>query len=117
MSNRQISCPSWVGLSGNDVMRLTSLPGAAHMVEPHVWCDLEAGHADRHVALGQDSFDGVKSTEWWVWWGDHDISTVAPCPASQPDASSSKLGKEDSEPCLLPIDHPGRHSFQFWTED
>jgi hypothetical protein len=117
MSNRRISCPSCVGLSDDDVTWLTSLPGAAHMVPQLVWCDLEVGHADRHAALGQDSFDGMKSTAWWVWWGDHEISVGAPCPAWQQESSASQDGDDDREPCLLPVDHPGRHSFQFWIDD
>ena len=115
MSNRQLSCLSWVRLPDADVMWLTSLPGAAHEVPQRVWCELEVGHADRHAGLGQDSFDGRESTTWWIWWpdgGDHEIGAAVPCPAWQPDADSLEFDEDAREPCLLPANHSGRHSFQ-----
>lgn len=101
-------------------MMLTSLPGAAHMVPHRVWCEMEAGHGGRHAGLGQDSFDGLESTAWWVWWPEsaYEIAAGAPCPVTRQDqdngvAGSSQDDDDDREPCLLPANHPGQHSFQF----
>jgi hypothetical protein len=123
MSDRQLSCPSWIGLSDDDVTRLTSLPGAAHLVPQRVWCEMEVGHGGRHAGLGQDSFDGLVSTAWWIWWPEraYEIAAGAPCPVIRQgqdegqDAGSagSSEDDDDSESCLLPANHPGRHSFQF----
>lgn len=117
MSMRQISCSSWVELPDAEIAWLASLPDTAHEMERRTWCELEAGHAESHVGLGQDSFDGVKSTSWWVRWtgaGEHDIVAADPCRAVPKDASSSYDDPDDAtEPCLLPIDHAGRHSFHF----
>jgi hypothetical protein len=115
MSMRQISCPSWVELSDDEVTTLAVLPGSAHEVARRVWCELEAGHRDRHAGLGQYSFDGVKSAWWWVWWPvtGHEISVAEPCPAGRQDGDSSDDDPDGPEPCLLPAEHAGRHSFDF----
>jgi hypothetical protein len=110
MSEIRLDCPSSVNLTEAETVWLDSVPNAAHDVPGHIWCELGAEHAGRHVGLAQaeDTGGDRAQVNYWAWWdnsGAHEISTADGCDAASYD--------EDPEGqfCLLPSGHVGRHSF------
>lgn len=91
-------------LTADEIAYLEALPKAAHEVEAEALCELEAGHPEPHLALGQGfQPDG----EIWIRWspavGLRELTAaLGQCDAERPD---------DEELCELPADHPGHHSF------
>jgi hypothetical protein len=83
---------------------LNALPDPVEPVEPHLVCELAAGHEGDHAALAVASHGGDRW--WWVRWGRqrHVIAHIDPCPVTEPETS-------DLEFCLFPAGHPGSHSF------
>ncbi|WP_166379310.1 hypothetical protein [Catellatospora methionotrophica] len=63
-----------------------------------VFCDLQGRHPEPHVATGVETWGGT----WWVHWSDcgREIVKKQRCP-----------GQADHG-CLLPLGHPGAHSYQ-----
>lgn len=62
-------------LDDAEVAWFGSLPDAAHQVQARLWCELEAGHPGRHVALAQSQDtgqreDGDPEVNHWAWWAD-----------------------------------------------
>ena len=110
MADSQVDCPSSVNLTEAEIAWLESLPHAAHDMPGRVWCELGAAHTGRHVALGQaDDVGGPDGPEvnYWIWWED-DGSTYE---IANGEACGARLGDPESDLCLLPVDHPGRHLF------
>ncbi|MDL4818658.1 hypothetical protein [Actinomadura opuntiae] len=90
--------------TADEIAYLEALSQAAHVVEAKTLCELEAGHSDPHLALGQGfQPDG----EVWIRWspaaGLRELTAALDqCEAERPD---------EKELCELPAHHPGRHSF------
>jgi hypothetical protein len=75
------------------------VPAVAH-------CSLERGHDGPHQDLGQLDADN----EHWLTWDEEGLREIhrdSGCPARTP----ADAAEEDTEPCLLPSGHTGRHSF------
>jgi hypothetical protein len=111
VADNQLECPSATDLDDAEVAWLDSLPDAAHQMVQRLWCELEAGHSGRHVALAQSQDTGQREdsdpeVNHWAWWdnaGNREIRIGASCPAVS--------YKEDPEGwlCMLPVEHVGRH--------
>jgi hypothetical protein len=105
-------CREQASLSQQELHVLDTLPGAANEIDFTVLsCDLEAGHAGTHLALGQMYGERARWLQWvpgalheWL-----DIAGNEHCDAHGPPASDIP---NDAELCLLPAAHPGRHSFE-----
>ena len=110
MSIRWVGCCATVKFDAATCAFLQTLSEPAHQVVEQVyWCDLDAGHEGQHYAFGQHSRDD----EWWVRWPDG-----ADCPAGLLRVTGcpveSVVNEEgDTEVCLLPVGHSGRHNFEF----
>lgn len=100
-------CIARVALDETEVEWLSVRPYAAHEVKSTLYCDLEAGHAGTHAALGQQG----NQIEWWVLWTLRAFEIVERqvCAAEAPGDLDDG---EDREICLLYAGHPGRHSFE-----
>ena len=105
-------CREQEDLSPQELHVLEMLPAAANEIDFTVLsCELEAGHAGPHLALGQ--MYGAR--ERWLQWvrGErHEWLGIAGdehCDAKGPPVSDIP---GDVELCLLPAAHPGRHSFE-----
>ena len=108
MSDSKIDCPSSVTLTETEIEWLDSVPNAAHDISGAVWCELGTQHPGEHVALAQaeDAGGGDHAqVNYWVRWGDgtHEVINGECCDARQDGP--------ESDTCLLPTFHAGRHLF------
>ncbi|ONK09298.1 hypothetical protein STBA_71530 [Streptomyces sp. MP131-18] len=100
-------CPVATGLTVGEYSRLARLPFGTDELERFTWCELEGGHEGSwHWAHAQTTADGT----WWLRWHStaRELVTHLPCPADSVDRALV-----ESEPCTLPRDHEGRHSYEF----
>jgi len=110
MSDIKLECASSVELTDAEIEWLDSVPDAAHDVPGRAWCELEAQRPSPHVALVQAEDAGELEdarVNYWAWWGDddsvHEVTNGDTCEVCS-DGPESDL-------CLLPSDHVGRHLF------
>lgn len=97
-------CAATTALTDSQVARLNAVPDAeGHLTETTLGCEIrQDGHPGMHMALAQGSGDA----ELWLLWGDtgpREFKVLPPC-----EAENAELGKV----CVLPLDHPGLHSFE-----
>ncbi|MCM3886653.1 hypothetical protein [Frankia sp. R82] len=93
-------CGDVLVLTEAELAELAAIPDPDTELESELPCELEAGHPGPHLAQAQASRD----LEWWMLWqhARRDLMILEPCPAETTDGDTV---------CNLPIDHPGRHSF------
>lgn len=102
-------CSAQIALMADEVAYLEGLPQAAHEVEAESLCEVEAGHAGPHLALGQSFWP---DSEVWIRWspatGLRELATAL----GECTAERVSLGRpDDEEYCALPAHHVGHHSF------
>lgn len=104
-------CESSVTLTAAEITYLERLPAPAYAVEPELPCELQAGHAGPHLAVGQ-SCEGEDGRAVWARWTSPAarewIAVADTCPAED----TSDPEDLDSELCQLPEGHVGAHSFE-----
>lgn len=86
---------------------LAGLPGLLGQVQGCIVCELTAGHQGTHVAFLVASHEGDRP--WWMQWS-HQYSNVITL-----DMCNHDSNEPDQDPCLLPLDHAGPHSFDLAT--
>jgi len=96
-------CGLHTEITATQFAALTALPDPVEPITPCLFCDLEVGHADDHVAFALASDGG--DTWWWVRWGRerHDVVQIDPCEVTEPEVPAMEI-------CLFPAGHPGSHS-------
>jgi len=114
MADVQLACPSSAVLGAAEAAELGAVPDAAYELAPQMWCELEAGHPGRHVALAQaqdaptqDQRDDA-DVNHWAWWdndGSPELTTGPSCPAASREADP------DADLCILPAEHAAGHLF------
>ncbi|WP_434599447.1 hypothetical protein [Streptomyces sp. A5-4] len=116
MSVFQISCPARVLFLDSELAELHRIEGGGFEVESALYCSLRTGHAGLHHAYTQ----GIRGTgevppqNLWTRWSSTDEygplreTLILPrCPASFLEGAIA------AECCGLPLDHEGRHGFEF----
>lgn len=115
MSIYQVSCPAGVLLLDAEIAELETVPGGLD-VPPWLWCELEAGHGERHAVKGQFAGGPTVPDPYtiWVLWPDDDeygpgreFVVLPPCPVNFLD------GYVEGEACALYEGHAGRHGWEF----
>jgi hypothetical protein len=72
--------------------------------QDHLVCELGAGHDDAHLAFVVAVAGG--EMWWWLRWSSQrrELVPLEACPGAD------RLSGDD---CLLPVERPGLHSFEF----
>lgn len=99
MADRTL-CRERLELSGRERSVLRSV--AVRGVDSSLYCELQAGHGQEHVAGVRGAGEGGPA--WWLrWWpGRRVLEARATCGA---------VG-EDGVPCRVPGGHEGRHTYE-----
>lgn len=102
------ACAASVHFSDEELAWLAAVPEPMNVLEPDLFCCLEAEHSGSHWTLGQTS---GRDCEWWLLWGSGPrglVRVTQYCEAETP-------GPPEDGPilCRLPDDHLGRHSFEY----
>jgi anti-anti-sigma factor len=84
---------------------LSGLSGLIGDVRRCVRCELVAEHVESHVAFVAATDDGDR--HWWMRWSQQGSQIIA----LDMCARESRHGPH-GDPCLLPVEHPGPHSFE-----
>jgi hypothetical protein len=95
-------CRELIILTDAEIAHLVALPDAAHMVEEDLQCELQAGHAGPHLALGQ----AYGHNELWLRWLPPNQRDLVPL------QEEGSCPEEDDQLCELPAGHVGAHSFE-----
>jgi anti-anti-sigma factor len=99
-----VRCGELAVLPGAQAAMLAGLSGLVGDVRQCVLCELVADHVAHHVAFVAATDEGDR--HWWMRWspGGCQILALDMC------ARESRHGRH-GDPCLLPVEHPGPHSF------
>jgi hypothetical protein len=101
-------CLAYVELDGAALKWLMTLPDPAHETEPELTCALVSGHDGPHAALAQRSGD----EDYWFRWNMRAYEAVAIGACTS--VGSFAGGPKRRTVCLLYIEHPGPHSYEYW---
>jgi hypothetical protein len=99
----QARCDGRARLTEAQTAALAGLPRLVGDVQQHVVCELAARHDGSHVAFIVASDDGERS--WWMLWLRQQCQIIAL------DVCSHETDDQNHDACLLPVQHPGPHSF------
>jgi hypothetical protein len=83
---------------------LVGLSGLVGDVRQCVLCELVAEHVESHVAFVAATEDGDR--HWWMRWS-HKGCRILPLDMCARESLHGRHG----DVCLLPVEHPGPHSF------
>lgn len=108
-------CPVATLLTSSEYARMVALEQSGEELPELAWCELGPGHGgDWHYS----DIDGVPEGNWWLRWhqdGTRELVLLQFCqaqhsayPIPTPPGNDTEL-----EPCGLPEQHEGRHSFEF----
>ena len=101
-------CRATAALSQQELDALDKLPQGANEINfTTLSCELEAGHAGPHLALGQNYGARARWLQWAHDW--LDIAHEDHCEADRPLFGDIP---GDRDMCLLPVGHSGAHSFE-----
>jgi hypothetical protein len=97
-------CDATTRLTTSEFATLSALARAVDPLLRRVTCELAAGHGGPHIAFTLAAPGGEHW--WWVRWSVrlHEVVRLDPC-----DGEGSGPYRDC---CLLPVRHPGPHSFE-----
>lgn len=97
-------CLETTTLTASEISTLRALPDLAGPPSKHDFaCELAAGHHDLHAAFVVATDGGERW--WWIRWSVHhrELRDLEIC---------TRTDEQSGDDCLLPAQHPGRHSFE-----
>jgi hypothetical protein len=97
-------CAETSTLSATELSKLRALPDLAECPpNQELACELAAGHHDLHAAFAGATDGGERW--WWIRWSVHhrELRNLEICNRTDP---------QSGDDCLLPAEHPERHSFE-----
>ncbi|WP_370153210.1 hypothetical protein [Streptacidiphilus sp. EB129] len=96
--------------------RMVALEQSGQELPQLAWCELEPGHGGEwHYS----DIDGVMDGNWWLRWhqdGGRELVLLQFCQVQDrayPIPTPPGHDAAELEPCTLPEQHEGRHSFEF----
>jgi hypothetical protein len=100
-----VRCKSTTSITAEEAARLRALAGDVLPTGASLPCEIAAGHDGTHIALAALSEED--QLWWWLWRGGQAgvVRQIDFC-------DGRDLDDPYLEECLLPLGHPGPHSYQ-----
>jgi len=90
-----------------ELLRMTTTSAGARPADGRLRCELVAGHQGSHIGFATAARDGDQW--WWLRWDERsgevgEMIQIDPCDSVLPQGRYA-------DDCVLPLGHPGPHSF------